>query len=50
MESIVVDYWGIFECFVTRIESFIWSLLTVKIMFIAFAFYCQYDRHSYKAL
>ena len=38
MESIVVDYWGIFECFVTRIESFIWSLLTVKIIVYRFRF------------
>jgi hypothetical protein len=32
MESIVEDYWRNFEWFVTRIESIIWSIFTVKVI------------------
>jgi hypothetical protein len=31
MESIVEDYWRNFEWFVTRIESIMWSIFTVKV-------------------
>ena len=38
MESIVADYWRKFEWFVTRIESIIWSIFTVKVIDYRFRF------------
>ena len=50
MELIVEDYWRKFEWFVTRIESIIWSIFTVKVIDYRFRIYCHCDRPSCKAL